>query len=151
MLSRNPHATPWLSMCQSQSPSEQTGPSACRRASCRPAASVTRRTVAALTFKPARRYSSSAAAMKLSSRPATAIVARGRSLLPGESEVALHRRHREILGQVVESLEEAVRQADPLVQAELLRGARASLDRITGRAGVEDVLDLLFGRFCIGK
>jgi tRNA modification GTPase len=80
-----------------------------------------------------------------------AIVTRGRSLLPGESEVALHRRHREILGQVVESLEEAVREADPLVQAELLRGARASLDRITGRAGVEDVLDLLFGRFCIGK
>ncbi len=80
-----------------------------------------------------------------------AIVTRGRALLPAESEVALHQRHRERLGQAVESLQEMARSPDPLVQAELLRGARASLDRITGRAGVEDVLDLLFGRFCIGK
>jgi len=79
------------------------------------------------------------------------ILARARDLLPVESEVALHRRHRELLRQAVESLEEMVRSTDPLVQAELLRVARASLDRITGRAGVEDVLDLLFGRFCIGK
>jgi tRNA modification GTPase len=29
--------------------------------------------------------------------------------------------------------------------------ARLALDRVTGRAGVEDMLDALFGRFCIGK
>ena len=29
--------------------------------------------------------------------------------------------------------------------------ARTALDRVTGRAGVEDMLDALFGRFCIGK
>jgi len=29
--------------------------------------------------------------------------------------------------------------------------ARQALDRITGRAGVEDMLGALFGRFCIGK
>jgi len=29
--------------------------------------------------------------------------------------------------------------------------ARAALDRVTGKAGVEDMLDALFGRFCIGK
>jgi len=35
--------------------------------------------------------------------------------------------------------------------AEELRRARIAFDRLTGRAGVEDVLDALFGRFCLGK
>jgi tRNA modification GTPase len=38
-----------------------------------------------------------------------------------------------------------------LLAAEALRQARLELDRITGRGGVEDMLDALFGRFCIGK
>jgi tRNA modification GTPase len=38
-----------------------------------------------------------------------------------------------------------------LITSELLRQARTELDRITGHAGVEDMLDSLFGRFCIGK
>jgi tRNA modification GTPase len=38
-----------------------------------------------------------------------------------------------------------------LIAAEGLRQARIELDRVTGRAGVEDMLDALFGRFCIGK
>ena len=38
-----------------------------------------------------------------------------------------------------------------LIAAEALRQARMELDRVTGRAGVEDMLDALFGRFCIGK
>ena len=80
-----------------------------------------------------------------------AIVARARDLLPGESDVALHRRHRAILREVIDYLGEITRSGDPVVQAELLRGARGLLDRITGRAGIEDVLDTLFARFCIGK
>jgi tRNA modification GTPase len=40
---------------------------------------------------------------------------------------------------------------DPLIAAEALRQARGTLDRVTGRAGVEQMLDALFGRFCIGK
>ena len=43
------------------------------------------------------------------------------------------------------------RQSDLLVAAEALRLSLRALDRITGRAGVEDMLDQLFGRFCIGK
>jgi tRNA modification GTPase len=35
--------------------------------------------------------------------------------------------------------------------AEALRLARAAFDRLSGRAGVEDMLDALFGRFCLGK
>jgi tRNA modification GTPase len=38
-----------------------------------------------------------------------------------------------------------------VLAAEGLRLARAALDALTGRAGVEDMLDALFGRFCIGK
>ena len=40
---------------------------------------------------------------------------------------------------------------DPLVLAEDLRQARATLGRITGAASTEAMLDALFGRFCIGK
>ena len=40
---------------------------------------------------------------------------------------------------------------DPLIVAEELRVARGELDRITGRAGVEEMLDAMFARFCIGK
>jgi tRNA modification GTPase len=35
--------------------------------------------------------------------------------------------------------------------AEDLRLARSAFDRLTGRAGVEEVLDALFSRFCLGK
>jgi tRNA modification GTPase len=35
--------------------------------------------------------------------------------------------------------------------AEELRRARSAFDRLTGRAATEDMLDSLFGRFCIGK
>ena len=40
---------------------------------------------------------------------------------------------------------------DLILLAERLRLASGALDRITGRAGVEEMLDALFGRFCIGK
>ena len=42
-------------------------------------------------------------------------------------------------------------QSDPLLLAEELRTARRAFDAVTGRAGVEDMLDALFGRFCNGK
>jgi tRNA modification GTPase len=37
------------------------------------------------------------------------------------------------------------------IAAEELRHARVAFDRLTGAAGVEDVLDALFSRFCLGK
>ena len=49
------------------------------------------------------------------------------------------------------NLRRAAGLADPILVAEELRSARASLDRISGLAGVEDLLDALFGRFCLGK
>ncbi len=79
------------------------------------------------------------------------LIQRSTALLPGENEVAINARHRRILADVLEHLGEAEASRDPLIVSEALRQARAALDRITGRAGVEDMLDALFGRFCIGK
>lgn len=79
------------------------------------------------------------------------LVARSAALLPREGEVALNARHRATLGEALDGLGEAQAASDLLISAEALRRARLALDRITGKAGVEDMLDALFGRFCIGK
>jgi tRNA modification GTPase len=79
------------------------------------------------------------------------LIARAQDLLPGEGEVALNARHRGAIKLAMEQLREAQESQDLLIAAECLRQARVALDRVTGRAGVEDMLDALFGRFCIGK
>ena len=83
-----------------------------------------------------------------------AVVERARALLPVEGEAALHARQRAALGEATIWL--AIDPASPeaseaVLLGERLRLARVAIDRITGRAGVEDMLDTLFGRFCIGK
>jgi tRNA modification GTPase len=75
----------------------------------------------------------------------------GKTLLPADTEAAWHERHRALLADCHSNLTDACAADDLLIAAEALRLARAALDRITGRAGVEDMLDSLFGRFCIGK
>jgi tRNA modification GTPase len=82
---------------------------------------------------------------------AEAIVHHARSLLPAESEVALNRRQAECIAEAREALGAAAASGDVVIVAEALRGARSALDRLTGRAGVEDLLDALFARFCLGK
>lgn len=79
------------------------------------------------------------------------LVDRARILLPHEGEVALSARHRAALQAAVDALDDQAAQSDPLLLAESLRGARVAIDAITGQAGTEDMLDALFGRFCIGK
>jgi tRNA modification GTPase len=79
------------------------------------------------------------------------LIARARDLLPAEGEVALNARHRAAIALAAEQLREAHESQDLLIAAECLRQARVALDRVTGRAGVEEMLDTLFGRFCIGK
>jgi tRNA modification GTPase len=81
----------------------------------------------------------------------TLLIARARALLPQEGEVALNGRHRQALAAASEQLREARGARDMLIAAECLRQARVALDRVTGRAGVSDMLSMLFGRFCIGK
>jgi tRNA modification GTPase len=77
--------------------------------------------------------------------------ARLRLLLPPADTVALNARHRERIEEARHEIAAARALPDLLLMAEHLRQARIALDRITGRAGVEDMLDALFGRFCIGK
>ncbi len=82
------------------------------------------------------------------------IVEMARTLLPREGEAALRRRQREALAEAKAWLviDAGSREAgDLILLAERLRLAGGALDRITGRAGVEEMLDTLFGRFCIGK
>lgn len=79
------------------------------------------------------------------------LLKRARGMLPRPGALALNRRHRSILIDVRDSLERAAAAADLLIVAEHLREARNNLDRLTGRFGVEDMLDALFGSMCIGK
>jgi tRNA modification GTPase len=79
------------------------------------------------------------------------LTARAGRLLPAEGEAALNARHRAALTEALEAVDAAGTATDLLLAAESLRHARAALDRTTGRSGVEDMLDTLFGRFCIGK
>ena len=82
------------------------------------------------------------------------IVEMARTLLPREGEAALRLRQRAALADAKQwlAIEPGTREAaDLILIAEWLRLAATALDRITGRAGVEDMLDALFGRFCIGK
>ncbi|WP_313536677.1 tRNA uridine-5-carboxymethylaminomethyl(34) synthesis GTPase MnmE [Sphingomonas sp.] len=72
-------------------------------------------------------------------------------LLPPPDVVALNARQRDWCIAAADALARASLLDDPLLFAEELRAARRALDAITGRAGVEDVLDALFGKFCIGK
>ena len=79
------------------------------------------------------------------------LISRSRSLLPPEGEVATNLRQRSALSDCLSHLRDAETCHDPIVASEDIRQARLALDRITGRAGVEEMLDALFGRFCIGK
>lgn len=79
------------------------------------------------------------------------IVASARQLLPASDAIALNRRQAGLLSEARDALVEAATMADLVLIAEGLRVSRLSFDRLTGRAGVEDVLDSLFGRFCLGK
>ncbi|MFZ5707307.1 MAG: tRNA uridine-5-carboxymethylaminomethyl(34) synthesis GTPase MnmE [Pseudomonadota bacterium] len=76
---------------------------------------------------------------------------RAHALLPREGEVALSMRQREQVGRLSSALGLAAAERDPLLVAEALRLCRVAIDMLTGRAGTEDMLDGLFGRFCIGK
>jgi tRNA modification GTPase len=73
------------------------------------------------------------------------------TLLPHEGAIALNRRQAERIGEAAEALEMVATASECVLIAECLRQARSAFDRLTGRAGVEEVLDALFGRFCLGK
>jgi len=79
------------------------------------------------------------------------LVARAGDLLPKADQLALDRRQHDLLADAHMALGRAAVIKDPVLAAEELRHARQAIDRISGRAGVEELLDALFGRFCLGK
>jgi tRNA modification GTPase len=60
-------------------------------------------------------------------------------------------RHRAILTEAVSLLAEAEAASLPELTAEALRAGLFALGRLTGRVGVEEILDIVFRDFCIGK
>ncbi|MBO0766777.1 MAG: 50S ribosome-binding GTPase, partial [Hyphomicrobiaceae bacterium] len=77
----------------------------------------------------------------------------GRGAAESEAPVITQARHRQNLGACAEALKDYLAGArrDLELRAEDLRRAAAAIGRITGRVDVEDVLEAIFGRFCIGK
>ncbi len=80
-----------------------------------------------------------------------ALIDHARHAMPMPGVAALNARQRDRLAEAVSGLAGAAHEGDPLLVAERLRQARLAFDALTGRASTEDVLDALFGRFCIGK
>jgi len=79
------------------------------------------------------------------------IIATARAGLPRPGDAALNQRQHRLLAEAHEALAAAARLGDPLLVAEYLRLARVAFDSLLGRTTTEDMLDALFGRFCIGK
>lgn len=65
--------------------------------------------------------------------------------------VITNERHRHHLGALVRSLDNALQKADIVLMTEEIRQALKEIARITGRIDVDDVLDVIFKQFCIGK
>ncbi|HEV2569926.1 tRNA uridine-5-carboxymethylaminomethyl(34) synthesis GTPase MnmE [Sphingomonas sp.] len=74
-----------------------------------------------------------------------------RKMLPREGEVALGRRQRLHVVEAHQALAAFMAEHDELIAAEHLRSCRTAFNALTGRAGTEEMLDALFGTFCIGK
>lgn len=81
------------------------------------------------------------------------LVDKARSAMPRPGQAAISERQRMRMREALAALDDfgpGVAE-DPLIVAENLRGARAAFDALIGRTSTEDMLDMLFGRFCIGK
>jgi len=74
-----------------------------------------------------------------------------RFILPADDALSLNRRQATHLHEAASALDGINACVDLVLAAEKVRVARVAFDQLTGRAGVEDVLDALFSRFCLGK
>ena len=68
-----------------------------------------------------------------------------------EAPVLTRARHRQALEETISALRRSLSAPLPELRAEDLRMALRSLGCITGAVGVEDLLDVIFRDFCIGK
>lgn len=79
------------------------------------------------------------------------LIAAEASRLLGSDGLLLNQRQASLLGEARTHLEAATRCRDLIVRAEEFRSACGALDRITGKHAFDEMLDALFGSFCIGK
>ena len=73
------------------------------------------------------------------------------ALLPAEDALGLNRRQAAHIDEAYVALRSVRPALELALVAENIRAARKAFDQLTGRSSVEDVLDALFGRFCLGK
>jgi tRNA modification GTPase len=72
----------------------------------------------------------------------------------GESGLVTRQRHRALLGECADALARACSEGESGredIIAEELRLAAHALGRLVGRVDVENILDVIFRDFCIGK
>jgi tRNA modification GTPase len=79
------------------------------------------------------------------------VAERAKTLLPPPDQFAINARQRMLLADTAAALAACSSSEDWLIIAENLRQARRALDALTGRAHTEDLLDTVFGKFCVGK
>ncbi len=76
----------------------------------------------------------------------------GAMLGDGSSALVIRERHRDAIGAARDFIAAALTPGRPLeLVAEEIRLAARSLERIIGAIDVEQILDVVFSRFCIGK
>lgn len=76
---------------------------------------------------------------------------RARLETPRESPPMTRARHRECVSAAAEALARALAQPESELAAEDLRLALRAIGRLTGRVDIEELLDVVFRDFCIGK
>ena len=69
----------------------------------------------------------------------------------GESVSLTRQRHRDSLLEAKDSIDRSLSSQQMDLMAEDIRLSMRALGKITGRVDVEDLLDIIFGDFCIGK
>lgn len=104
-------------------------------------------------FTPKRRAAHSVSAKTLEGVPELkhALVDLARQGLPKPGEAMLNARQHQRLHEAFTALAAIAALDDLLLIGEELRQARLAFDQLIGRSTTEDMLDALFGRFCIGK
>ncbi|MEM7690377.1 MAG: tRNA uridine-5-carboxymethylaminomethyl(34) synthesis GTPase MnmE [Pseudomonadota bacterium] len=101
--------------------------------------------------KPSARFTLSAVTGSGVSELKHALIEEARGVLPKPGEVALNARQHGRLEEAYAALVSAGAKRDLLLIGEELRTVRLAFDRLIGKSTTEDMLDALFGRFCIGK
>ncbi len=79
------------------------------------------------------------------------LVEMAQQMIPAEDSFALNKRQGKALREISETLTALTRSDDWLIMGEYARIARLAMDKLTGKAHTEELLDSIFGQFCIGK